>query len=57
MWLEEFVWLWGPVVGGVGLWGVWSFLSLKAEVKTLQQRIARLENQNGKPHGKIHKAA
>lgn len=46
MWLEEFVWLWGPIVGGVGLWGLWSVVALKAEVKALQHRLARLEGEH-----------
>ncbi len=31
MWLEEFAWLWLPLVCGVGLWGLWSIVTLKAE--------------------------
>ena len=46
MWLEEFVWLWGPIVGGVGLWRLWSVVALKAEVKALQHRLARLEGEH-----------
>lgn len=57
MWLEELVWAWGPLVGGVGLWGVWSLIALKAEVKALQRRVAYLENQNEKQHDKMQRAA
>lgn len=46
MWLEEFVWLWGPIASGVGLWGLWSVVALKAEVKDLQHRLAHLESQD-----------
>jgi hypothetical protein len=48
MWLEELVWVWGPVVAGFGLWGAWSLISLKAEVNALRERVIQLENQNEK---------
>lgn len=57
MWLEELVWVWGPLVGGVGLWCVWSLVALKAEVKALRRRMAHLENQNEKRHDKMQRAA
>jgi len=44
MWLEEFAWLWVPIVSGVGLWGLWSLVTVKAEVQALRGRVARLEN-------------
>jgi hypothetical protein len=43
MWLEEMIWLWLPVVGGIGLWGIWSVLALKKEVRMLRQRLAHME--------------
>ncbi|MBI3249054.1 MAG: hypothetical protein HYZ50_21330 [Deltaproteobacteria bacterium] len=57
MWLEEFAWLWGPIVGGAGLWGLWSVVALKAEVKVLQQRLARLEGERAAEGGALRKAA
>jgi hypothetical protein len=43
MWLEEMFWLWLPVVGGIGLWVIWSMLALKKEVRRLRQKLARVE--------------
>jgi hypothetical protein len=43
MWLEELIWLWLPVVGGIGLWGIWSMLALKKEVRMLRQQLAHME--------------
>jgi hypothetical protein len=43
MWLEEMFWLWLPVVGGIGLWVIWSMLALKKEVRRLRQQLARVE--------------
>jgi hypothetical protein len=43
MWLEESVWLWLPIAGGVGVWIIWSLRRLRAEVRQLQQRLAALE--------------
>ena len=43
MWLEEMIWLWLPVVGGTGLWVIWSMLALKKEVRMLRQQLARVE--------------
>jgi hypothetical protein len=43
MWLEELIWLWLPVVGGIGLWGIWSMLALKKEVRMLRQQVAHME--------------
>lgn len=57
MWLEEFVWLWGPLVGGVGLWVLWSVAALKAEVKALQLRLARLESQDSTEGNVLRKVA
>jgi len=57
MWLEELVWLWGPIAGGLGLWGAWSLISLKAEVSALRERIMQVENQNEKRRTKMQQAA
>ena len=57
MWLEELVWLWGPLVGGAGLWGVWSLISLKTEVRALQQRLAQLESDKPQRRDGVQKAA
>ena len=43
MWLEEMIWLWLPMVGGIGLWVIWSMLALKTEVRRLRQQLARVE--------------
>jgi hypothetical protein len=45
MWLEELVWLWLPAVCGGGLWGLWSLVALKVEVRALRERIERLEEE------------
>lgn len=57
MWLEELVWLWGPLVGGIGLWVAWSLFSLKTEMKALRDRVAQLESVNGKRHNTTQRAA
>ena len=43
MCLEEMVWLWGPIAGGLGLWVVWRVLTLHAQVRALRHRVERLE--------------
>jgi hypothetical protein len=43
MWLEEMVWLWLPVASGVGIWLIWSIVTLKRDVRTLRQRLAQIE--------------
>ena len=43
MWLEEMVWLWLPIAGGVGIWMLWSIVTLKRDVYVLRQRLAQLE--------------
>ena len=40
MWIEEMVWLWLPIVGGVGIWMIWSIVTLKRDVRALRQRRA-----------------
>jgi hypothetical protein len=47
MWLEEMAWLWVPVASGLGLWVVWSAITLKAEVRKLRQRVEHLEADLG----------
>jgi hypothetical protein len=47
MWLEEMAWLWVPIASGLGLWVVWSAITLKAEVRELRQRVERLETDIG----------
>ena len=43
MWLEEIAWLWLPVLGGVGIWGIWSMITLKTEVRALHGRLEKVE--------------
>jgi hypothetical protein len=43
MWLEEMVWLWLPITGGVGMWMMWSIVTLKRDVRALRQRLAQIE--------------
>jgi len=43
MWLEEFVWLWLPVVCGAGVWALWNMVTLKTEVRRLRERLQQLE--------------
>jgi hypothetical protein len=43
MWLEEMAWLWLPVAGGLGIWMIWSIVTLKADVRVLRQRLAQME--------------
>ena len=57
MWLEELAWLWGSIAGGLGLWGAWSLISLKAEVNALRERMSQVENQNEQRRTKTHQAA
>jgi hypothetical protein len=57
MWLEETAWLWLPLAGGAGLWGLWSLISLKAEMKRLRERLARLEDQTTTRNNQEQKAA
>jgi hypothetical protein len=45
MWLEEFVWLWLPIVSGVGCWLIGSHLMVRAQVRRLRERLARLETR------------
>ena len=43
MWLEELVWLWLPIAGAVGLWMLWSLVTLKRDLRAVRQRLAQLE--------------
>ena len=43
MWLEEMVWLWLPIAGGVGLGMMWSIVTLKRDVRAVRQRLAQIE--------------
>jgi hypothetical protein len=43
MWLEELVWLWWPIAGGVGLWMMWSLVTLKRDLRAVRQRLAQIE--------------
>ena len=55
MWLEELAWLWLPIVGALGLWIIWSNSAMKAEVRSLRERLDRLEvvvNFQGAKEGK-----
>jgi hypothetical protein len=42
MWLEEMAWLWLPIAGGVGIWMIWSIVTLKRDVRALRQRLAQI---------------
>jgi hypothetical protein len=57
MWLEETAWLWLPLACGAGVWGLWSLVSLKAEVRRLRERLARLEDESAARSNKEQKAA
>jgi hypothetical protein len=43
MWLEEMAWLWLPIAGGVGMWMIWSIVTLKRDVRALRRRLAQIE--------------
>jgi hypothetical protein len=43
MWLEEMVWLWLPIASGVGIWMIWSLVTLKRDMRALRQRLAQIE--------------
>jgi hypothetical protein len=43
MWLEEMAWLWLPIAGGMGMWMIWSIVTLKRDVRALRQRLALIE--------------
>jgi hypothetical protein len=57
MWLEEMIWLWLPVAGGIGLWGIWSMIALKKEVRMLHQQLARMEASMTSRANEEHRAA
>jgi hypothetical protein len=38
MWLEEM-----PVAGGLGIWMIWSIVTLRADVRALRRRLAQME--------------
>jgi hypothetical protein len=46
MWLEEMAWLWLPAAGGLGIWMIWSLVTLKTEVRALRQRLAQIEAES-----------
>jgi hypothetical protein len=43
MWLEEMVWLWLPIAGGVGMWMMGSLVTLKRDLRAVRQRLAQIE--------------
>jgi len=50
MWLEEFAWLWVPILGSAGLWMVRRLVALGTEVRMLRERVERLEQANREPN-------
>jgi hypothetical protein len=46
MWLEDMAWLWLPIAGGMGIWMIWSLVTLKTEVRALRQRLAQMEAES-----------
>jgi hypothetical protein len=46
MWLEDMAWLWLPIAGGMGIWMIWSLVTLKTEVHALRQRLAQMEAES-----------
>lgn len=57
MWLEELAWLWLPIAGGLGIWGIWSHIALKTEVRALRERLERLEAEVSSRGSAEHRAA
>jgi hypothetical protein len=43
MWLETFVWVWGPIVCACTAWTVWRSAATTREIRALRARVAELE--------------
>ena len=43
MWLETFVWLWGPLVCAIVAWTLWRSATTTREIRALRARVAELE--------------
>jgi hypothetical protein len=46
MWLETFVWVWGPIVCVCSVWTVWRSAATMREIRALRARVAELEMLN-----------
>ena len=57
MWLEEFAWLWVPIVGGAGLWMIRRLVALCTEVRMLRERVEGLEQERREPRRDQRKVA
>lgn len=57
MWLEEFAWLWLPIVGVVALWLGRDYVATKAQIRKLVERVDRLESQTETGKGDKRHAA
>jgi len=57
MWLEEFAWLWVPIVGGAGLWMIRRLVALCTEVRMLRERVEGLEQASMEPNRNQRKVA
>jgi hypothetical protein len=36
-------WLWLPIAGGVGMWMMWSLVTLKRDLRAVRQRLVQIE--------------
>jgi hypothetical protein len=57
MWLEEMAWLWLPVASGLGLWIIWSQVTLKAEMRILRQRFEAMQAEAASRESLVHRDA
>ncbi|HKA53232.1 MAG TPA: hypothetical protein VKJ47_06175 [Candidatus Binatia bacterium] len=57
MWLEEFAWLWVPIVGGAALWMIRRLVALCTEVRMLRERVEGLEQESREPNRDRRKVA
>jgi hypothetical protein len=57
MWLEEMAWLWVPVASGIGLWIIWSQVTLRAEMRRLRQRFEAMQAEAASRESLVHRDA
>jgi hypothetical protein len=57
MWLEELAWVWLPIISGLGVWTLWNIVTLRTQVRMLQERVQQFEDAGTVQGRARHKVA
>jgi len=47
MWLEQTVWIWGPIACAASLWIISRLAAIRREMHSLRMHVSELEDANG----------